>query len=158
MSCSGSPLTRAFNFHTYPLSQPCPVSFIFRSTSHGVFRGCLHNRRAVVIYCLRHMQVARKYFNNGEKRGKSACFRGKLKNPPPPHISVLKIKRYGTGLAQVKIGMEAPGNRLLAVHLPVSAICVIKDKVVNKRNEWVDKCFAFKRQHIDIFHEFENNF
>ena len=78
--------------------------------------------------------------------------------PPPPHISVLKIKRYGTGLAQVKIGMEAPGNRLLAVHLPVSAICVIKDKVVNKRNEWVDKCCALKRQHIDIFHEFENNF
>ena len=74
--------------------------------------------------------------------------------PPPPHISVLKIKRYGTGLAQVKIGMEAPGNRLLAVHLPASAICVIEDKVVNKRNEWV----ALKRQHIDIFHEFENNF
>ena len=113
----------------------------------------------MVIYCLRHMQVARKYFNNGEKRGKSGCFRGKLKNPPPPpHISVLKIKRYGTGLAQVKIGMEAPGNRLLAVHLPASAICVIEDKVVNKRNEWVDKCCALKRQHIDIFHEFENNF
>ena len=105
------------------------------------------------------MQVARKYFNNGEKRGKSGCFRGKLKNPPPPpHISVLKIKRYGTGLAQVKIGMEAPGNRLLAVHLPASAICVIEDKVVNKRNEWVNKCCALKRQHIDIFHEFENNF
>ena len=78
--------------------------------------------------------------------------------PPPPHISVLKIKRYGTGLAQVKIGKEAPGNRLLAVHLPASAICVMEDKVVNKRNEWVDKCCALKRQHIDIFHEFENNF
>ena len=102
------------------------------------------------------MQGARKYFNNGEMRGKSACFRGKLKNPP--HISVLKIKRYGTGLTQVKIGMEALGNRLLTVHLPVSAICVIEDKVVNKRNEWVDKCCALKRQHIDIFHEFENNF
>ena len=91
----------------------------------------------MVIYCLRHMQVARKYFNNGEMRGKSACFRGKLKNPP--HISVLKIKRYGTGLTQVKIGMEALGYRLLTVHLPVSAICVIEDQVVNKRNEWVDK-------------------
>ena len=110
----------------------------------------------MVIYCLRHMQVARKYFNNGEMCGKTACFRGKLKNPPP--ISVLKIKRYGTGLTQVKIGMEALGNRLLTVHLPVSAICVIEDKVVNKRNEWVDKCCALKRQHIDIFHEFENNF
>ena len=33
--------------------------------------------------------------------------------------------------------MEAPGNRLLAVHLPVSAICVSKDIVVKKRNEWV---------------------
>ena len=92
----------------------------------------------MVIYCLRHMQVARKYFNNGEMRGKSACFRGKLKNPPP--ISVLKIKRYGTGLTQVKIGMEAPGNGLLAVHLLVSAICVIEDKVVNNRKERVDKC------------------
>ena len=60
--------------------------------------------------------------------------------PPPPPISVLKIKRYGTGLTQVKIGMEALGNRLLTVHLPVSAICIIEDKVVNKRNEWVDKC------------------
>ena len=96
------------------------------------------------------------FTSHREKRGKSACFRGKLKNPS--HISVLEIKRYSTGLAQVKIGMEAPGNRLLAVHLPVSAICVIEDKVVNKRNEWVDKCCALKRQHIDIFHEFENNF
>ena len=106
----------------------------------------------MVIYCLRHMQVARKYFNNGEKRGKSAFFRGKLKNPPPPpHISVLRIKRYGTGLAQVKIGMEAPGNRLLAVHLPVSAICVIKDKVVNKRNDWVISAVPLKDNTLIFF-------
>ena len=66
-------------------------------------------------------------------------FSREIKEPPPPPISVLKIKRYGTGLTQVKIGMEALGNRLLTVHLPVSAICIIY-KVVNKRNEWVDKC------------------
>ena len=110
----------------------------------------------MVINCLRHIQFALKYFNNGEKRGKSACFRGKLKNPP--HISVLKIKRYGTELIQVKIGMEAPGNGPLAVHLPVSAICIIEDKVVDKRNDWVDKCCTLKRQHIDIFQEFGKSF
>ena len=83
-------------------------------------------------------------------------FSREIKEPPTYFSS--QIKRYGTGLTQVKIGMEALGNRLLTVHLPVSAICVIEDKVVNKRNEWVDKCCALKRQHIDIFHEFENNF
>ena len=104
------------------------------------------------------MQVARKYFNNGEKRGKSACFRGKLKTPPPPTYFSSQNKKIRYRVGSSKIGMEAPGNRLLAVHLPASAICVIEDKVVNKRNEWVDKCCALKRQHIDIFHEFENNF
>ena len=63
----------------------------------GVYKIANH-KRAVVLYCLGHMQVARKYYNNGEKRGKSACFRRNLKNPP--HISVLKIKRYGTRLTQ----------------------------------------------------------
>ena len=54
--------------------------------------------------------------------------------------------------------MEVPGNGPLAVHLPVSAICVIEDKVVNRRNDWVDKCCTFKRQHIDIFQEFKKKF
>ena len=54
--------------------------------------------------------------------------------------------------------MEAPGNGPLAVHLPVSAICIIEDKVVDKRNDWVDKCCTLKRQHIDIFQEFGKSF
>ena len=67
----------------------------------------------MVLYRLRHMLAARKYFNNGEKRGKfnnffrvlrerQRVFSREMKEPPPPppHISVLKVKRYGTGLTQ----------------------------------------------------------
>ena len=43
-----------------------------------------------------HMQAARSI----SIMRTSACFRRKLKNPFSPHISVLKIKRYGTGLTQ----------------------------------------------------------
>ena len=32
------------------------------------------HKKAVVLYCLRYMQAARKYFNNGEKRGKFTIF------------------------------------------------------------------------------------
>ena len=70
------------------------------------------------------MQAARKYFNNGEKRGKftifwggvmrtSACFRGKLNNT---HISQFKKKKdTGQDLLKGKISMEAPCNGLLVV-------------------------------------------
>ena len=47
--------------------------------------------------------------------------------------------------------MEAPGNRLLAVHLPVSAICVSKDKVVNKRNDWVISAVPLKDNTLIFF-------
>ena len=95
-----SPLSGASIFHTYPLSQPCPVSFISSSTSHGVFRGC--HKNAVVPNCLSYMQAARKYFNNGEKRGKFTIFfldcyanvsECSVEIKEPTHISVLKIKR-----------------------------------------------------------------
>ena len=66
------------------------------------------------------MQAARTVFNNnGEKRGKlmrtSACFRGKLKNPPPPNLSSKNKKNTGQGWLKGTIGMEAPDNGLLAV-------------------------------------------
>ena len=47
--------------------------------------------------------------------------------------------------------MEAPGNRLLAVHLPVSAICVSKDIVVKKRNEWVISAVPLKDNTLIFF-------
>ena len=96
------PITRSFHFAYLPSESTLSRIFLFLEAPHtGFFAGVYiiaNHDRAVVIYCLRHVQVARKYFNNGEKRGKSACFRGKLKNTP--HISVLKIKRHGTGLTQ----------------------------------------------------------
>ena len=53
-----------------------------------------NHKRAVVLYCLHHMQRRNRgqplplatNFCQGVKQT-SACFRGKLKNPPPPHIS-----------------------------------------------------------------------
>ena len=33
-----------------------------------------NHKRAVVLYCLHRMQAVRKYFNNGEKRGKFTIF------------------------------------------------------------------------------------
>ena len=49
---------------------PVPYLFIFLEAPHtGFFEGVYiiaNHDRAVVIYCLRHVQVARKYFNNGD--------------------------------------------------------------------------------------------
>ena len=42
-------------------------------------------------------------------------------------------------------------NRLLAVHLPVSAICVSKDIVVKKRNEWVISAVPLKDNTLIFF-------
>ena len=79
----------------------------------GFFAGVYivaNHKRAVVLFCLCHMQVAWKYFNKLWKKAckflpfffivmwTSACFRRKLKNLP--RISVQKIKRYGSGLTQ----------------------------------------------------------
>ena len=55
-----------------PVSSASTLSL---STSHGVFRGSLHNSQSQEcssLYCLRHMKVT--YFNNGEKRGKFTIF------------------------------------------------------------------------------------
>ena len=103
------------SFHLPYLPSELTLSRIFlflEAPPTGFFAGVYiitNHKRAVVLYCLCHMQAARKYFNNGEKRGKiyhffkgavqmSASFHGKLKNPT--RISVLKIKRYETGLTQ----------------------------------------------------------
>ena len=78
MICSRNPLSGASIFHTYPLSQPCPVSFYFlEAPPTGFFGGVYivaNHKRAVVLYCLHRMQAVRKYFNNGEKRGKFTIF------------------------------------------------------------------------------------
>ena len=72
-----SPLSGAPIFHTYPLSRPCPVSLIFRKPPTGFFAGfyiIASHKRAAVLYCSCHMQDARRYFNNGEKRVKFNIF------------------------------------------------------------------------------------
>ena len=66
---------------------PVPYHFILEAPPTGFFAGVYiiaNHKTAVVLDCLRHRHAARKYFNNCEKRGTSACFRGKLKNPPSP--------------------------------------------------------------------------
>ena len=107
------PIIRSFHLPRLPSESTLSRIFLFlEAPPTGFFAGVYiiaNHKRAVVLYCLCHMQATPKYFNNGEKRGNftifflgvvrtSACFRGKLKNPP--RISVLKIKRYGTGLTQ----------------------------------------------------------
>ena len=102
---------RSFHLPYLPSESTLPRIFL-EAPPTGFFAGVYlitNHKRAVVLYYLCHMQAARKYFNNVEKRGKftlffkgavrmSASFHGKLKNPP--RISVLKIKRYETGLTQ----------------------------------------------------------
>ena len=104
------PIIRSFHLPHLPSESTLSRIFLLLETPPtGFFAGVYiitNHRRAVVLYCLCHMEATRKYF---KKRGNftifflgvvrtSACFRGKLKNPP--RISVLKIKRYGTGLTQ----------------------------------------------------------
>ena len=64
-------------FHTYPLSQLSSVFLSLEAPPTGFFAGAYimaNHKRAVVLHCLRHMQAARKYFNNCEKRGKFIIF------------------------------------------------------------------------------------
>ena len=99
-----SPLSGASIFHTYPLSQLCPVSFISSSTSHGVFRGCLHNSQSKescgpLLFTLHAGRTkvfqwwrnARKLYHFLRVLCKRHRVLGEIKEPP--HISVLKIKR-----------------------------------------------------------------
>ena len=60
---SESTLSRIFLFLEAP-----PTGFF-----GGVYIVANH-KRAVVLYCLHRMQAVRKYFNNGEKRGKFTIF------------------------------------------------------------------------------------
>ena len=96
------PITQSFHLPYWPSESTLSRIFLFlEAPPTGFFAGVYiiaNHKTAVVLDCLRHQQYE-KYFNNCEKRGTSVCFRGNLKNLPP-HISVLKIKRYGTGLTQ----------------------------------------------------------
>ena len=100
------PIIRSFHLPRLPSESTLSRIFLFlEAPPTGFFVGVYtiaNHMRAVVLYCLCHMQATRKYFNNGEKRGNftifflgvvrtPACFRGKLKNPP--RISVLKNKK-----------------------------------------------------------------
>ena len=96
------PITQSFQLPYLPSVSTLSHIFLFSEAPSTGFFACdyiiANHKRAVVIYCLCHMQVTWKYINNGKKHGKSACFHRKLKNPS--HISVLKLKRYGTGLTE----------------------------------------------------------
>ena len=96
------PITQSFQLPYLPSASTLSHIFLFSEAPPTGFFACVYiianHKRAVVIYCLCHMQVTWKYINNGKKHGKSACFHRKLKNPS--HISVLKLKRYGTGLTE----------------------------------------------------------
>ena len=73
------------NFHLPYLPSESTVSL---STSHGVFRGSLHNsqsQESSSLYCLRHIKVT--YFNNGEKLGKFTIFFRVLCEPPLTYYS-----------------------------------------------------------------------
>ena len=96
------PITQSFQLPYLPSVSTLSHIFLFSEAPSTGFFPCdyiiANHKKAVVIYCLCHMQVTWKYINNGKKHGKSACFHRKLKNPS--HISVLKLKRYGTGLTK----------------------------------------------------------
>ena len=76
-----------------PVSSASTLSL---STSHGVFRGSLHNsqsQESSSLYCLRHMKVT--YFNNGEKRERQRVFAGNLRTPLTYYSSKNKKIRDG---------------------------------------------------------------
>ena len=92
-----------------------------------------NHKRAVVLYCLCHMQAGQKYFNNSKKCRKFTIFFRVLcehqrvfaeNYRPPPRISVLKIKRYRTGLTQGYNWYGGSGNGFLFI--PILLIVLIK--------------------------------
>ena len=102
------PITRSSHLPYLPFESTLSRFFLFlEAPPTGFFAGVYiiaNHKRAVVLYCLCHMQAARKYFNNGEKRGKFTIhFLGCCANvsvfsreiKEPPNVSLLKIKRYG---------------------------------------------------------------
>ena len=66
------------SFHLPYLPSELTLSRTFlEAPPTGFFAGVYiitNHKRAVVLYYLCHMQAARKYFNNGEKRGKFTIF------------------------------------------------------------------------------------
>ena len=102
------PITRSFHLSYLPSESNLSRNYLFlEAPPTGFFTGVsiiANHKKAVVLYRLRHMLAARKYFNNGEKRGKfnsflgcyanvSVCFHGKWKNPPPPTYLSSKSKK-----------------------------------------------------------------
>ena len=77
LSNSSSPLSGASIFHASFESTLSRISLFLEASPTGFFAGVYiiaNHKRAVVRYRLRRMRAARKYFNNGEKRGKFTSF------------------------------------------------------------------------------------
>lgn len=101
-----SPLPGAFIFHTYPLSQPC----IFRSTSHWVFRRCLHHSQIIRELWSSFVNVRCKEGTEVSLRlgpplflecyANVRVFLRDIKEPPLTYLSPKNKKKYGTGLTQ----------------------------------------------------------
>ena len=81
---SEEPITRSFHLPYLPSESTLSRIFLFlEAPPTGFFAGVSiigNHKKAVVLYCLRHMQAAQKDFSNGEKSGKfmqpSAIFLG----------------------------------------------------------------------------------
>ena len=69
---------RSFHLPYLPSESTLSRIFLFlEAPPTGFFAGVYiitNHKRAVVLYYVCHMQAARKYFNNGEKRGKFTIF------------------------------------------------------------------------------------
>ena len=94
------PITLSFHFpFLTPESTLSRIFLFWEAPPTGFFTSvCIiaNHKRAVVLHCLRNIQTAQKYFNCADV----SVFSREIKDPPPPHTSVPKIKTYGTGLTQ----------------------------------------------------------
>ena len=94
------PITRSFHLPYLPSESTLSRIFLFLEAPPTGFFASVYiianHKRAVVLSWLRHMQAVRKYFNNGEKRGKFTIFLGCYANvsvfsreikEPPTYLS-----------------------------------------------------------------------
>ena len=72
------PITRSFHLPYLPSESTLSRIFLFLEAPPTGFFASVYiianHKRAVVLSWLRHMQAVRKYFNNGEERGKFTIF------------------------------------------------------------------------------------
>ena len=116
-----------------------PYLFIFESTSHGVFRGCLHNSQSLESWdpLLFTSHTGRtKVFNYGESAGSlpffkgvmrtSVCFRRKLEkhSPPPTYLSSKnkKIRDRADSRVQLVWRLRVMGSWGIQLKIDMSVI------------------------------------